>query len=453
MKKITKVIVVLLIMCMCSTCVFAEELPSNESEQNDIGSNTIQSEVEEPMLLEASPENIIYLDKPVITNISVNGTSVTLSFDSVKDATHYVVKNENTGTESKISAGNNSFTATGLNENTTYSFKVKAVYEADGNSSSSDWSDAKSAAISITVPSKPALSSEPYNKGIILSWNNVSGATSYEVWRYYNKKWSKIKTTTATSYKNTGLTIGKKYTYKVRALRTVTSKTVAGAYSNSKSITAKRYLTGTIRLGYSSGVLIRNAYKYKEGSSTKVISKTLLKKGTRVTILKRATVKGKGMDYVKLSNGKKYWIKRGNISYGAPYSTYDYTTQAKENFVNKQGYSSKTKYLLFICHYAQKTYVFKGKKGNWKLHKTFKCVTGKASTRTPRGVFKLYKKSRLGWCYQYVSYFKSRNSFHSRPYGTKVMGRPASNGCIRLYDNDAKYIYKSIPKGTTVVSY
>ena len=87
------------------------------------------------------------------------------------------------------------------------------------------------------------------------------------------------------------------------------------------------------------------------------------------------------------------------------------------------------------------------------MYKNFKCVTGKASTRTPRGVYKIYDKHRRGWSYQYVSYFKSKNAFHSRPYGTSVMSRPASNGCIRLYDNDAKFIYNSVPKGTTVVSY
>ena len=147
-------------------------------------------------------------------------------------------------------------------------------------------------------------------------------------------------------------------------------------------------------------------------------------------------------------------MKSYNIRYGAPYTTKDYTTEVKENFVNKKGYSSKTKYLLFISHYTQRVYLFKGSKGKWDLQKTYRCATGKASTKTPRGVFKITKKAkRTPAGSKYVSYFKSWNAFHARPFGSTTMGKPASNGCIRLYDKDAIYIYKKIPKRTTVVSY
>ena len=142
------------------------------------------------------------------------------------------------------------------------------------------------------------------------------------------------------------------------------------------------------------------------------------------------------------------------MNFNAPYTTKDYTTEVKENFVNKKGYSSKTNYLLFISHYTQKVYIYKGSKGKWDLKKTFKCATGKSYTRTPVGTYKLYKKAkRTAAGSKYASYFCSPNAFHARPYGSKTMGKPASNGCIRLYDNHAIYIYKNIPKNTTVVSY
>ena len=394
----------------------------------------------------------LYIDRPEITSLVPTDKTVTVNFKQVEGASYYILRNETLEEDTKISYGKTTAVVKNLDNNRKYSFRVIAVYEKDGQSQSAE-SDVKSVTTKITVPGKPALKLDEYNKGAILSWNKVKGATSYQVYRWYNDKWTKIKTLKTTSYKNTGLKLNKKYKYRVRAVRTVGNKSAYGKYSAVKSITAKAYLTGDIKIGYSSGVLIRPAKKYKEGSSTKLAGKSMIAAGTRITIIKTEKIGNYTMANIKLANGKKYWIRKGNISFYAPYTTKDYTKKTKEDFVNKKNYSSKTKYLLFICHYTQKTYVFKGKKGEWKLYKNFKCVTGKASTRTPRGVYKIYDKHRFGWSYQYVSYFKSKNAFHSRPYGTSVMSRPASNGCIRLYDNDAKFIYNSVPKGTTVVSY
>lgn len=394
----------------------------------------------------------LYIDDPEITKLTPTDKTVTVTFKQVEGASYYILRNETLKTDTEISFGKTTAVVKGLTNNKSYSFSMIAVYEKDGQSQSTE-SAVKSTTTKITVPGKPTLKLDAYNKGAILSWTKVSGATSYQVYRWYNNKWTRIKTLKTTTYKNTGLKLNKKYKYKVRAVRTVGNKSAYGAYSAVKSITAKSYLTGSIKIGYSSGVLIRPAKKYKEGSSTKVVSESMIAAGTRITIIKTKKIGEYKMANIKLSNGTKYWIRRGNISFYAPYTTKDYTKKTKENFVNKKKYSSKTKYLLFICNYTQKTYVFKGKKGAWKLYKTFKCVTGKASTRTPLGVFKIYNKHRYGWSYQYVSYFKSRNAFHSKPYGTSVMGQPASNGCIRLYDNDAKFVYQCVPKGTTVVSY
>ena len=58
------------------------------------------------------------------------------------------------------------------------------------------------------------------SKVVIVAWNKIKGAKSYEVYRATSKdgKYSKIKTTTNLSYKNTGLTKDKTYYYKVRAI-------------------------------------------------------------------------------------------------------------------------------------------------------------------------------------------------------------------------------------------
>lgn len=69
---------------------------------------------------------------------------------------------------------------------------------------------------------------------ISLSWNKVTGATGYQVYRAESKdgKYSRIKSTTDCKYKNTNLTTGKTYYYKVRAYRKVNGSYKFGAYSN-----------------------------------------------------------------------------------------------------------------------------------------------------------------------------------------------------------------------------
>ena len=399
----------------------------------------------------------IYIDTPQIEKVTSTATTATVTFSKVTGATRYELINETLNKKTDISADKTAITVNKLENNKKYTFRIKAVYEKDGVVVQDPVSDAKSVTTKISVPKKPSLQRiEPDNKAAILKWNKVSGATSYEVYRYYNKKWSRIKTLNGITYKNKNLKVNKKYKYRVRAVRTVRGKSAYSEWSVTRSITAKAYLTGNIRMGYSEGVLKRNSKIYKEGSSTKLASSSMISAGTKVTITKIKKVGGHKMARVKISGRNECWIMYGNISLYAPYRTLDYTTQNKERFMNRNGYSSKTKYLLFVCHYTQRTYVFKGKKGNWKQIHNYRIASGKAYTRTPRGKFRVYAK-RLHSptsSAMYVTYFsKGGNSFHSRPAGLATIGRPASNGCIRMYTPDARYIYNSIPMNTTVISY
>lgn len=84
------------------------------------------------------------------------------------------------------------------------------------------------------------------SKTVTLTWKKVSGADGYEIYRRTGTSgsYTKIKTITSGStltYKNTGLSIGKKYYYKVRAYDKQGSKTVRGKYSSSKSAAVTNY--------------------------------------------------------------------------------------------------------------------------------------------------------------------------------------------------------------------
>ena len=73
---------------------------------------------------------------------------------------------------------------------------------------------------------------------------------------------------------------------------------------------------------------------------------------------------------------------------------WDYSTAKKEQFVNGQGYSSKTSWLAWINLQNQKVYLFTGKQGSWTLDKTFICGSGSPKTPTPVGLtYVTYRQS------------------------------------------------------------
>lgn len=142
----------------------------------------------------------------------------------------------------------------------------------------------------------------------------------------------------------------------------------------------------------------------------------------------------------------------------------DYETYEKEVWVNAKGYSSNTKYLLWINRAYQHVNVFEGSKGNWKLIKSFLVGTGAASSPTPTGLTTVSYKSAGGWTTStytvrpVVGFYPGTGyAFHSRLCypGTDTeydysAGYPISHGCVRMYKSDIWWIYNNIPVGTTV---
>ncbi|MCD8382977.1 MAG: fibronectin type III domain-containing protein [Clostridiales bacterium] len=75
--------------------------------------------------------------------------------------------------------------------------------------------------------------------GVKITWNAVSGATSYRVYRKASgdSSWTRVGSTTSTSYTSTGVTSGKTYTFTVRAVK---GSTLSGYSTTGKTI---RYLS------------------------------------------------------------------------------------------------------------------------------------------------------------------------------------------------------------------
>lgn len=126
-------------------------------------------------------------------------------------------------------------------------------------------------------------------------------------------------------------------------------------------------------------------------------------------------------------------------------------------------YNSSTPYLILVNRSTHKVGIFQGWQGNWKCIRYWNCSDGAPSTPTVEGRFTVgirgyYFDSGASRCYWYTQ-FRGNYLFHSVLYnknGTLRDGRlgmPLSHGCVRLDINNAKWIYDTIPSGTTVVVY
>lgn len=131
-------------------------------------------------------------------------------------------------------------------------------------------------------------------------------------------------------------------------------------------------------------------------------------------------------------------------------------------YINSTNFSSNTDYLIWVDLKNFKTNIFKGKKNNWTLIKSYLCTIGKPSTPTPTGTFYIgvkgdYFGQKKGYLCKYYTQFINNYLFHTIIYnldGTVRDGRlgmKLSDGCIRLATVNAKWIWDNIPKNTKVI--
>ncbi|CCX71178.1 putative uncharacterized protein [Firmicutes bacterium CAG:555] len=120
---------------------------------------------------------------------------------------------------------------------TTYHYKVRAVAVVNGQNVASAYSGAKSLLVSTAAPSAKITTSNGKPK---ISWNAVSGATKYWIYRSTDGiNFSYWDSTTRTNYTNTGAKKNTKYYYRVKSVKVVNGKNIASAYSNTVSVKAK----------------------------------------------------------------------------------------------------------------------------------------------------------------------------------------------------------------------
>lgn len=139
------------------------------------------------------------------------------------------------------------------------------------------------------------LSATSYNQ-LKLSWKKVSGVTGYELYRKTSStSWKKLKGLTATSYTDKTVATGTSYSYKVRAYKTVGSKTYYSSYSNVKSGKTKLNTTTlTVKAGKKQASL---SWKKVSGATGYEIVRATSKTGKfkKVATTKKTSYKNKSL--------------------------------------------------------------------------------------------------------------------------------------------------------------
>ncbi len=181
------------------------------------------------------------LAKPVVTMSNNKDTGKPIvSWNSVSGAQYYKVyrATSKSGTyyEKDVVYGT-SWTDTAAKAGKTYYYKVQAFSDAQYYDESNNQSS-KSAYKSRTCDcARPDVDISLKNGKPRLTWDKVTGAKEYKVYRATSKNgtYKLMKTTTSTSYTNTSAKSGRTYYYKVKA---IASKSAANsAYSYIDSIT------------------------------------------------------------------------------------------------------------------------------------------------------------------------------------------------------------------------
>lgn len=126
-------------------------------------------------------------------------------------------------------------------------------------------------------------------------------------------------------------------------------------------------------------------------------------------------------------------------------------------------YSSSTPYIVMVDRGNRKIGIYQGWQGAWRNVKYWSCTVGAPSTPTVSGVFKVGSRGyyfnsgnvRCFWWTQFYGdyLFHSTTYYHNGAVADSRLGLALSHGCVRLDINNAKWIYDTIPSGTTVVVY
>ncbi|MBU5486375.1 L,D-transpeptidase family protein [Clostridium sp. MSJ-11] len=315
--------------------------------------------------------------------------------------------------------------------------------------------------LDVSILNKPPYF-ENFNLNLKIKTKGYYGPVQYRVFLFSNvsKKWSEV----TNGYSN--------QIYSTNEFDINTEKLKEGSYK--LSVRVKRWeIPGVYNdsLGEYDDVkniditVSKKPIKKDSNSSAPTISELYVgnaSETTRIMVRKDASLNSQIIGYIYGSTQEvKILGKKGSFNY-VQVLNYGTSKEIKgyihENYIKKVTPSKL--YSIVVDITKQRVYVYKDS----KLIKNFICSTGLDATPTPIGRFLIgdrghsfgYEKGYI--CYDYVR-FNYNYLFHSVLHDLngriieheyKRLGSKASNGCIRLEKDAAKWIYNNIPKNTLV---
>ena len=366
-----------------------------------------------------------------VENISktvLSTSSVKLSWDKVSDAAGYEIyyKTVSGAPWTKLkTTRSTSYTASSLNTGTTYYYKVRAYKMVNGTKYNGACSDNISYVGGTPAQVKNVEVARNTSSGsITISWDKVSGATGYQIYRtvYGKDSWKKVKTISSgstVSYTDSSASDTTKYSYKVRATYTKSSKTYTGAYSSKRNIRAVKI-----------GTLSSASVSEKSSTSVKVSWSGSASKVTGYQIYRKTGSSGKWKRVKTVTSASTKSYTDSSVSAGKTYyyKVRPYRTVSENKYYGsftsskKITTSSAGTYLSVSSAYTQLN-TFRTTSGVWYWNSDNKTKTyfNKSGYTT---LSKLSKNSKLEAVAKKRAKELATSFSHTRPNGTS---------CLTLY--------------------
>lgn len=172
---------------------------------------------------------------PKVTVKETSYNKIKITWNKVKDADGYRVCRKTSSGDWKllkdVSPTVTSYTDKTAVTGTKYYYTVRGYCMVDGKMKKGDYTSSSSITAKTAAPELTSVKGQSYNK-IKISWETVSGATGYRVFRRTaDGEWKTLKTlnsSSAKSYTDTKAVTGVTYYYTVKSFRVVNGKTVWG---------------------------------------------------------------------------------------------------------------------------------------------------------------------------------------------------------------------------------
>ena len=173
---------------------------------------------------------------PTITNLENTSSGIKITWNKVAGVYGYRLYYKYPGQDWKRFKDTTatSFTDTGVSAGRIETYTIRCI-DKNGNTISGYYSSGWSKKYEPVAPTITKL--ENTSSGVKITWNKVAGVYGYRLYyKYPGQDWKRFKDTTATSFTDTGVKVGRTETYTIRCIDK-NGNTISGYYPNGWSIT------------------------------------------------------------------------------------------------------------------------------------------------------------------------------------------------------------------------